>query len=146
MEEIIQKLEEIETKLLSEGLLHLIDEYTGKKYKCRCKTLKSFISSFFNYLNYYYVTYRDTEYYCDSDRNRSLGDVFRICKYYFPDCTLKEVTETVWNSNINTLYCNDILKRVYFSNARGTTNLILNTDTRDEFGILGIFRKRKWRR
>ena len=56
---------------------------------------------------------------CKAGKNRSLTDLYRICKYYYPTTTLKQVKETLIHSklSINVFLCNDILRRVHVCNS-----------------------------
>ena len=48
-------------------------------------------------------------------KTRSLGDIYRITKSYFPDTTLKEVLTIITDFEyISGHYCPDIHKQVYF--------------------------------
>jgi hypothetical protein len=86
--------------------------------------LSSFIYTFLNINNSRYCTYTDKlNYICDLYRRRSVGDIFLICRYYYPKCTLEEVQiellKLVQNGKISGSYCNTILKYVYYI---GSTN------------------------
>lgn len=53
--------------------------------------------------------------YCDNGRYRSLGDIYRICQYYFKNITLLEVLEVIFNIHrLGSWICGDIGKRIYF--------------------------------
>lgn len=72
-------------------------------------------------------------------RRRSLGDIYRICKYYFPNCTIDEVLDLLYNvlpdeiEGFRSSYCSTILKRVWYYDPERPTD-IYNTETEDEFG------------
>lgn len=73
-------------------------------------------------------------------RRRSLGDIYGICKYYFPDCTLQEVLELLYitlpeeiNSGFRSSYCNTINKRVWYYDAT-RENIVADKTRNDEFG------------
>lgn len=80
-------------------------------------TLLEFLVEFFGYFNRYFNTYSINERQCTPNRRRSLGDIYRICKTYFPDCTLAEVLEClIWllnNRRIGASRCTDIKKFVF---------------------------------
>lgn len=54
---------------------------------------------------------------CRTDRRRSVGDIYCICKYYYPECTPVDVIETLTkmlnNGEIGGLFCPDVQKYVY---------------------------------
>jgi len=55
---------------------------------------------------------------CWRRRYRSQGDLFLIAKYYYPNITFQEVRSELFslleNELISTLFCHDILKRVFY--------------------------------
>lgn len=71
---------------------------------------------------------------CKEGKRRSLVDLYRICKYYYPTVTLKEVKEALWNLpfGIDVFICPDIRRRVHRRNA-GTWGSIAYNNA-DEFG------------
>jgi hypothetical protein len=70
-------------------------------------------------------------------RRRSLGDIFMICKYYYPACTLREVlqilTTIVSRDHFRTSWCNTIRKKVWYYNPNDS-NATLNQEKQDEYG------------
>ncbi len=103
--------------------------------------LQSFLIKFFKTYN----EEKDTIYTDDktvqttSGRRRSLGDIFKICKYYFPNCTLREVLvllyrtlPTVIRDGFRTSYCTTIRKRVWYYD-EGEDNGVFNQDQNDEY-------------
>ena len=70
-------------------------------------------------------------------KRRSLGDIYKICKYYFPEITLKELMKLLYVDLIaiagfRSSKCSQIRKRVwYYSN--GSSNGLLNTGDTDEY-------------
>lgn len=75
----------------------------------------------------------------EHSKRRSLGDIYMICKYYFPNCTLTEVLILLYitlpnhyTSGFRTSICNQINKRVwYYDSAR--ENTIADKFTGDEY-------------
>lgn len=75
----------------------------------------------------------------EAGKRRSLGDIYMICKYYYPDMTLEELLHELYISLPNhfeqgyrTSYCNTIKKRVwYFDETR--KNLFYDKTTHDEY-------------
>lgn len=73
-------------------------------------------------------------------RRRSLGDIYKLCKYYYPNITLKEILVFLYktlpaklNPGFRTSYCTTIKKRVWYYSAI-STNLVHNASTNDEYG------------
>lgn len=108
----------------------------------RIDTLQEFLVKFFTNWNVNRATL-----YVDNDeiqtglnKRRSLGDIFMICKYYFPNCTLREVAKLLYITLPDTIttgfrssYCHTIHKRVwYYSENRDTE--ILDKTRNDEYG------------
>lgn len=73
-------------------------------------------------------------------KRRSVGDIFMICRYYYPTCTLSEVYDKLLNllpitmpSGFRTSYCSTINKRVwYFDSTKESAQLDLHKA--DEYG------------
>ncbi len=73
-------------------------------------------------------------------KRRSLGDIYMICKYYFPEITLKEVIGELYinispdmPSGFRSSYCNTIHKRVWYFNDTLASE-VANKTQLDEFG------------
>lgn len=93
--------------------------FNGKNYKY---TLESFILDFLKRLNLSYHTYiidenLNDKLHCTSYRRRSLGDIYLICKYYFPNCTIEQVLKILikltTSHKIGSGYCVTIKKYVF---------------------------------
>jgi len=60
---------------------------------------------------------------CDSQRRRSLGDIFLICNFYYPECTIHDVISTLVhmleNGRLRASYCNTINKYVFHNEYSG---------------------------
>lgn len=72
-------------------------------------------------------------------RRRSLGDVYMICKYYFPEITLKEVIEQLYielpriiTRGYRSCKCGQIHKRVWYYQ-ESENNAYNNTSDQDEY-------------
>lgn len=112
------------------------------KAKRKDETLQDFLTKFFTKWNLDRVTnYKDTgEEQTPAGRRRSLGDIYMICKYYFPDTTLRAVLHQLYNvlprsitRGFRSSYCTTIKKRVWYYDAeRG--NEVYNQTQPDEFG------------
>jgi len=79
-------LKDYEKKLLKQPSLYL-DDFPWKQ-----EPLDIFIANFINiYRNNYFTLDSKGRYHCSTYRRRSVGDIYLICKYYYPDCTLEQV-------------------------------------------------------
>lgn len=106
------------------------------------KTLQVFLVNFFqDYNNEKNTIYtNDKTVQTTPGRRRSLGDIYKLCKYYFPDCTLRQVLvllyttlPTVLTNGFRSSYCSTIRKRVWYYDT-GNSNTLTNTDIDDEYG------------
>lgn len=106
------------------------------------QTLERFLINFFNDYNLsrntIYSTTKKVQ--TEMGKRRSLGDIYMICKYYFPNCTVQEVykllTGVLPNYFVNgfrTSSCKMINKRVWYYDAN-KKNELLNKEYVDEFG------------
>jgi hypothetical protein len=114
----------------------------------RNETLPEFLYNFFTDFNYE----RDTVYVEEGKgvqtpmgKRRSLGDIFSICKYYYPAATVKEVAKELYINLPNKIrdgyrssYCNTINKRVFYygqlDEDGDSENGMFDKTTNDEFG------------
>lgn len=86
------------------------------------KALDSFILDFMIDYNTRFDTYDHNSWYiCGTDRRRSLGDIYLICKGYYPDCTIEDVFKILIrmleDGTINGSYCNTINKFVFYNSS-----------------------------
>lgn len=111
--------------------------------KKREETLKQFIIKFFTKWNPDKSTIfatKNPEIQCQPGRRRSIGDVFMICKYYYPRCTFKQVAQIVYVDLFNEVpkfrssYCSVIHRRVFYVGTDTEQSVIYNKDQEDEFG------------
>jgi len=143
-----RRLKNAEQKLLEAGLLKIGGISKTSKLISPWGNRESQLGIVINILKYlntrntYYVP-KSKRVQCYSNHSRSMGDIFRIMKCYYPDLTLKElrslIFEHVNNCNIYTDYCDQIKKRVFslinkefhqFSHP-----LIYGNRNKDEFGF-----------
>lgn len=102
-------------------------------------TLEEFLQKFFvTYNNEHPTIYVESKKEQTSvSRRRSLGDIFLICKYYYPECTLKDVVQILFVTfpakikDFRSSYCHTIKKRVFYY-ALGEGRLF--QDNVDEYG------------
>lgn len=76
-------------------------------------------------------------------KRRSIGDIYNICKYYYPQYSKEELLDIITNHLYSTFqskikgyrssYCNMIKKRVFYVDEQKGNN-IYNTDMIDEYG------------
>jgi hypothetical protein len=97
-----------------------------------------------DFLPYFFKVYNDNcntvignknKVVCTSGRRRSLLDLYRICKFYFPGTTIKEIKEALWYMPVkmNSFICHDIMRRVHRACGRWDgANIIYNIN--DEYG------------
>lgn len=82
-------------------------------------SLKQFIYLFLDKLNKVHETVTNNAVInhtvCDTSRRRSLADIFLICRFYYPDCTLKQVREILVTAPCKVSYCPDIERFVYYA-------------------------------
>lgn len=76
-------------------------------------------------------------------RLRSLSDIYMLCKYYYPDCTLKEVMTLIYKTlpkemekGFRTCYCKMTKQRVWYFNPKWGPTMVVNKDAVDEFGYV----------
>jgi len=109
--------------------------------KNREESKKEFMLKFFKKFNIEKETIIATskEVHTDTGRRRSLGDIFMIMKYYYPDITLAEVMNLLQVqmpkelAGFRTSMCNTIKKRVYYYDPSKSTE-VCNKDSVDEYG------------
>ena len=106
-------IDNYEKKLLKDANYYHLDKYVLN----RELDLKTFIKNFVREYSKQHTTYHDMRFICDINRRRSLGDIFLICRCYFPTCTLKEVLgyliELLEDGEIYGSYCSTINKYVF---------------------------------
>lgn len=108
----------------------------------RRESLQEFLVRFFQEWN----LEKNTIYVDDSavqtapNKRRSLGDIYMICKYYYPNCTLNEVLNLLYNviptiitRGYRTSYCFTINKRVWYY-SENIANTVADQGQADEFG------------
>ena len=142
----------IETQILESQAIRL--ERTLKR---RTETPKQFLEKFFkiwNETNDESPDFSDTQsnkntiyvgnstVQTEAGRRRSLGDIFMIMRYYYPNITLKEVANLLYrelfnnseiSSHFRTSYCNTINKRVWYYDFEDQ-QFIGNQTATDEYG------------
>lgn len=106
------------------------------------QSLQAFLQEFFTNWN----AEKDTifadnrEVQTQAGKRRSVGDIFMICKYYYPSCTLKQVYKALlidmpasMPAGFRTSKCSTIGKRVWYYSS-GEESGQLSLETNDEYG------------
>lgn len=112
--DIFEILKNYEQELLSKNGLYYLKDFTfDEKFD-----LYQFVNYFIISLNNRYYTYKKEDVLvCRSHKRRSLGDIFLICKTYYPDCTIEDVLKVLINlcetQKIAGSRCSDIHKFVF---------------------------------
>lgn len=110
--------------------------------KKRRETLKEFLVKFFTEWNLekdtIFVENREVQ--TEANKRRSLGDIYMICKYYYPNCTLQDVIKLLYvdlhneiTVGFRTSKCNTINKRVWYYEEE-SNNGIFDKTSNDEYG------------
>lgn len=112
----MQKIEEVEKNLNAAPSL-ILEGYVFDQGI----SLTDFILKFIDTLNITYCTVDSNGFVETQGKHRSLGDIYRICRSYFPSVTLAEVYDILnmlWAEvKIKSLHCYNIRKTVYFEDA-----------------------------
>lgn len=90
------------------------------------KSIKSILKRILDYQdgNSEATVFSKEGHHCDKNKNRSLDDIIRLCKYYFPNHTIKQIIKSIlkyqktFNHDFYFGYCPDIKK----TNFRGFTD------------------------
>lgn len=114
-EKFLEVIDNKELEYLEKGLL-----YFGEANIDNTVDIPTFLQELINnYVNHNYTYDINNNITDEKALHRSIEDIFRITKYYYPDITLKELlTELLKlqrDDKIRSLFCNDILKRTYFT-------------------------------
>lgn len=131
--------EEAEKRILeSEGVCRFRD-YTHDP----ALSLEQFVQRFFNLSENLCTERVDGGLETNSNRNRSLVDIFRTCKYYYPDCTLRDVVAGMQKiDDLVSIYCADVHREVFRRTSgyvpQYMTHLYYPTTDLNEFGYHGI--------
>jgi len=132
----------LQTKILSNYNRPIRLANTLKKSIAKL-TLYEFLKEFFETYNHERDTiYADntSEVQTEMSKRRSLGDIFMLCRYYFPNCTLKDVLKILYVDLHNlvpgfrTSWCNQIHKRVWYLEDSDDENEQCNKTQTDEYG------------
>jgi len=117
-----QIFENLEKDLLSQEKLYFInisqEDFIKMLDKKSEKNVLNILKIFFSINNNKYTMYLNDTPQCNPSRRRSIGDIFLIVTYYFPEITLKELFQGLFNlmkeKYITSDYCTQIKKRVYY--------------------------------
>lgn len=111
--------------------------------KKRKESLETFLINFFtNYnLNKNTLFVSTGEVQTVPGKRRSIGDIYAICKYYYPNCTIKKVVDIVYNvlpqevPRFRSSKCKMIKKRVFYQGSEEQSSAFYDTDSKDEFEL-----------
>lgn len=131
-------LKEFEKDILEEGLLRLRPFF---KRDIKGVKLEEFIKNFFKKYNNELITaFADTgDEQTKTGKRRSGGDIFRICKYYYPKATLEEVMIIIDSLQekglgndkyLKSQVCKQVKKRVYNAEPKA---VVYHQEDKDEF-------------
>jgi hypothetical protein len=111
--------------------------------KKREETLKEFLIKFFTKWNHTKPTvFADSKaVQTPAAKRRSLGDIYKICKYYYPKTNLKQVRNLLYTTLHNEVprfrssYCNQIHKRVWYQGSATQGAGVFDKTHADEYGL-----------
>lgn len=133
-------LKEFQKDLLLEGLLRL---KPLEKKNIRNLSLEEFIYKFLSDYSKRIITVNvpNEDLQTDIGKRRSAGDIFRICKYYYPSTTLEDVLKVLdaisGDNNIYSSICYMIHKRTYrHEEKEDKDGDVYDTSIKDEFNRL----------
>lgn len=111
---------------------------TGRKDKTVKEFLKRFFEEFNDEKNTIFVV--DSTIQTDTGRRRSIGDIYHLVKYYYPNATLKEIYQILmidfpkeYQRGFRSSYCSTIKKYVWYYDDRD--NATHNTNEKAEYGF-----------
>lgn len=100
---------------------------------------KRFLQLFFSSYNNHYDTFNKNGKCCSCGRRRSLGDIYLITKYYYPDTSIFEVLNILntllKEGELHASYCNTINKMVYYIPMLGRNKLNDKTEYTDLLSV-----------
>lgn len=133
----VNSLNELETRILKDFNNRTLkfDIFVRK----RSETFEEFKKEFFARNNEFTTIWSDTKVgQTPKGRRRSLGDVFMICKYYYPSITLLEVVKWLYSKPyFKDQYCGGVKKRVW----RMDYDKMEHENMKDEYGNLTSYYK-----
>lgn len=129
---IKKSLNEYEGRLNKRSTYYLKQHTAAKSWDCVVldPSIEEFLIKFFNVYNRSYSTYRSgtDELICRNYRRRSVGDLYLICKNYFPDTNLDEVLisliKLVKSDKLAVSKCSEIKKYVFVTKDSYTGNYL----------------------
>lgn len=107
--------------------------------KKRKETLEQFIVKFFTKFNLEKDTIfvNTLEVQTSHGKRRSLGDIYMICKYYYPDVTVEEIAKIIYTNlrthRLRSSFCYNVKKRVWYYSETAESN-VYDEDVADEYG------------
>lgn len=118
VKEMISRYQKTLDRTYPYKLANAIDNSNLDYYVKHNFSLDNFVRFFLFSLNNQYSTYsRSNELICGPGRRRSLGDIYLICKCYYPTCTLEDVLSElitlVRTDRLSITWCGTINKCVF---------------------------------
>lgn len=136
-----EKIEQIEKKLKNRHNLTLKGYVHNKELSLEDFVEKLLLSLVFKHTTLYKGGGTQTP----KAKHRSLGDIYKICKSYYPECSLHNLLSILWclcfnERVIDIMYCGGIEKMTYFK--RGDLGYFSSPDyQKDEYEIsIGEYR------
>ena len=134
----VLKLETISDQILAQPKVRLQGVLRHRK-----ETLSEFLRKFFVKFNNENPTILATTRVIDTpvEKRRSFDDIYKLAKYYYPDCTIGQVRDIVYKELFQTVprfrssYCNQIHKRVFYQGTESQKSGIFNREDDDQFGL-----------
>ncbi len=116
--------------------------FSDKTAQTRKETLQEFLAKVFtewnDEKNTIYVDDKSIQ--TGTGKRRSLGDIYMLCKYYYPTVTIRDVLFELYvglrdyfDSHYRTSYCHTINKRVWYYDEDAGSG-IYNKELNDEYG------------
>jgi hypothetical protein len=134
--------EEIEAELNTKPPLRL-----KGLLKKRTEPIENFFEEFFIRWNETKPTIYVNNHHIQTDisKRRSLGDIYLICRYYYPKVRLRDVVKLLYTSTttikgFRTSYCNQMKRRAFYINVKKGAG-IYDPETKDEYGNTWNFYK-----
>lgn len=134
-----QKMKNYDLKVIQEELDKEVSIRLKGVLKKRTESYSEFLEKFFTKWNdekpTIYVNNKHIQ--TEPSKRRSIGDVYRVVKYYYPNITLKEVSDWLYNNdvpNFRSSKCSQIKKRVFYYE-EGSEKKIMEKTTNDEYGL-----------
>lgn len=132
------KLSELKEQILKEKPIRI-----QGLLKKRKETFEEFLYKFFTdwnkTKNTLYVSHAEVQ--TEPDKRRSIGDIFLILNYYYPNIGFKKVVKFLYNEAFKEIprfrssYCHTINKRVFYQGGEHEISQLFDEDEVDEYDL-----------